>query len=48
MPLMFRAENPLDRPSAMAEAARFAAFAGLKQQARRTRRPAHAATAQGG
>lgn len=29
MPLMFRAENPLNRASAMAEATRFAAFAGL-------------------
>jgi len=29
MPLMFRAENRLGRPSALAEAARFAAYAGL-------------------
>jgi branched-chain amino acid transport system permease protein len=29
IPLMFRAEAPLDRRSAMAEASRFAAFAGL-------------------
>jgi branched-chain amino acid transport system permease protein len=29
MPLMFRADNPLDRRSAMAEAGRFAAFAGV-------------------
>jgi branched-chain amino acid transport system ATP-binding protein/branched-chain amino acid transport system permease protein len=29
MPLMFRADSPLDRRSAMAEAGRFAAFAGL-------------------
>ena len=29
MPLMFRAENRLGRPEALAEAARFAAFAGL-------------------
>ena len=29
MPLMFRADGPLDRRSAMAEAGRFAAFAGL-------------------
>jgi branched-chain amino acid transport system permease protein len=29
MPLMFRQENPLGRPNAMVEAARFAAFAGL-------------------
>jgi branched-chain amino acid transport system permease protein len=32
MPLMFRADNPLDRPSAMAEATRFAAFAGLRDK----------------
>ena len=32
MPLMFRADNPLDRPSAMAEATRFAAFAGLSNK----------------
>jgi branched-chain amino acid transport system permease protein len=32
MPLMFRAGNPLDRPSAMAEATRFAAFAGLSNK----------------
>jgi branched-chain amino acid transport system permease protein len=32
MPLMFRAGNPLDRPSAMAEATRFAAFAGLRDK----------------
>jgi branched-chain amino acid transport system permease protein len=32
MPLMFRADNPLDRPSAMAEATRFAAFAGLSDK----------------
>ena len=48
MPLMFRAEEPLDRPSAMAEAARFAAFAGLSDKLARTRRPADAAAAQGG
>jgi branched-chain amino acid transport system permease protein len=29
MPLMFRAQDPLDRAAAMAEAARFAAYAGL-------------------
>ena len=29
MPLMFRAENRLGRPQALAEAAHFAAFAGL-------------------
>ena len=29
MPLMFRAEGRLSRPAAMAEAVRFAAFAGL-------------------
>jgi branched-chain amino acid transport system permease protein len=29
MPLMFRGENALGRPEALAEAARFAAFAGL-------------------
>jgi branched-chain amino acid transport system permease protein len=32
MPLMFRADNPLDRASAMAEAIRFAAFAGLRDK----------------
>ena len=32
MPLMFRAENRLGRPEALAEAARFAAFAGLKDK----------------
>jgi branched-chain amino acid transport system permease protein len=32
MPLMFRADNPLDRPSAMAEATRFASFAGLRDK----------------
>ena len=32
MPLMFRADNPLDRRSAMAEAIRFAAFAGLRDK----------------
>jgi branched-chain amino acid transport system permease protein len=30
MPLMFRADNPLGRPAALAEAARFAAYAGLE------------------
>src|SRR5262245_53871939 len=32
MPLMFRADNPLDRANAMAEAIRFAAFAGLRDK----------------
>jgi branched-chain amino acid transport system permease protein len=32
MPLMFRAENRLGRPEALAEAARFAAFAGLEDK----------------
>ncbi len=32
MPLMFRAENRLGRPQALAEAARFAAFAGLEDK----------------
>ena len=32
MPLMFRAENRLSRPAALAEAARFAAYAGLQDR----------------
>ena len=48
MPMMFRGEHRLPRPQAMAEAARFAAYAGLGDKLDRARRPADPAAAQGG